>query len=83
MSRSSGAWRPTVRTYVMSAVGPETVAKFDREGLHVFGCSPHYMMGMVALVVIGDKRDNLEAARSVPHNRLTQKRIEPLLAQVQ
>jgi hypothetical protein len=41
------------------------------------------MMGMVALVVVGDKRDNLEAAKSVQHNKLTQKRMEPLLAQVQ
>lgn len=40
-------------------------------------------MGMVALVVVGDKRDNLEAAKSVQQNKLAQKRFDPLFAQVQ
>ena len=74
---------PEGADYVKSAVGQETVVKFDKEGVYGFKCSPHYMMGMVALVVVGDKRDNLEAAKSVQHNKLTQKRMEPLLAQVQ
>lgn len=74
---------PEGADYVKSAVGQEAVVKFDKEGVYGFKCSPHYMMGMVALVVVGDKRDNLEAAKSVQHNKLTQKRMEPLLAQVQ
>lgn len=74
---------PEGTDYVKTAVGQEAVVKFDKEGVYGFKCSPHYMMGMVALVVVGDKRDNLEAAKSVQHNKLTQKRMEPLLAQVQ
>lgn len=74
---------PDGAEYVKSAVGQEAVVTFEREGVYGFKCSPHYMMGMVALVVVGDKRDNLEAAKSVQHNKLTQKRMEPLLAQVQ
>jgi pseudoazurin len=74
---------PDGADYVKSVVGQEAVVTFEREGVYGFKCSPHYMMGMVALVVVGDKRDNLEAAKSVQHNKLTQKRMEPLLAQVQ
>lgn len=68
---------------VKSAVGQEAVVKFDKEGVYGFKCSPHYMMGMVALVLVGDKRDNLEAAKAVQHNKLAQKRFDPLLAQAQ
>ncbi|MFF8801514.1 MULTISPECIES: pseudoazurin [unclassified Methylobacterium] len=74
---------PDGADYVKSTVGQEAVVTFEREGVYGFKCSPHYLMGMVALVVVGDKRDNLEAAKSVQHNKLTQKRMEPLLAQVQ
>ncbi|MBB5763337.1 pseudoazurin [Methylorubrum rhodesianum] len=74
---------PDGADYVKSVVGQEAVVTFEREGVCGFKCSPHYMMGMVALVVVGDKRDNLEAAKSAQHNKLTQKRMEPLLAQVQ
>ncbi|MBA9070616.1 pseudoazurin [Methylobacterium sp. RAS18] len=74
---------PDGAEYVKTTVGQETVVKFDKEGVYGFKCAPHYMMGMVALVVVGDKRDNLEAAKSVQHNKLTQKRLDPLFAQIQ
>ena len=73
---------PDGADYVKSTVGQEAVVTFEREGVYGFKCSPHYLMGMVALVVVGDKRDNLETAKSVQHNKLTQKRMEPLLARV-
>jgi len=74
---------PDGADYVKTTVGQEAVVKFDKEGVYGFKCAPHYMMGMVALVVVGDKRDNLEAAKSVQHNKLTQKRLDPLFAQIQ
>ncbi|ARO54849.1 pseudoazurin [Methylorubrum zatmanii] len=74
---------PDGAEYVKTTVGQEAVVKFDKEGVYGFKCAPHYMMGMVALVVVGDKRDNLEAAKSVQHNKLTQKRLDPLFAQIQ
>ncbi|MCG5248570.1 pseudoazurin [Methylorubrum extorquens] len=73
---------PDGAEYVKTTVGQEAVVKFDKEGVYGFKCAPHYMMGMVALVVVGDKRDNLEAAKSVQHNKLTQKRLDPLFAQI-
>ncbi|MEH3118786.1 MAG: pseudoazurin [Methylorubrum populi] len=73
---------PEGAEYVKTTVGQEAVVKFEREGVYGFKCAPHYMMGMVALVVVGDRRDNLEAAKSVQHNKLTQKRLDPLFAQI-
>ncbi|MFG5117669.1 pseudoazurin [Methylorubrum sp. POS3] len=74
---------PEGAEYVKTVVSQDAVVTFDKEGVYGFKCAPHYIMGMVALVVVGDKRDNLEAAKSVPHNKLTQKRFEPLFAQAQ
>lgn len=74
---------PEGAEYVKTTVGQEAVVKFDKEGVYGFKCSPHYLMGMVALVVVGDKRDNLEAAKGVQQNKLAQKRFDPLFAQVQ
>ncbi|SFK48837.1 pseudoazurin [Methylorubrum salsuginis] len=74
---------PDGADYVKTTVGQEAVVTFDKEGVYGFKCSPHYMMGMVALVVVGDKRDNLEAAKAVTHSKLAQKRFDPLFAQAQ
>lgn len=73
---------PDGAEYVKTTVGQEAVVTFEREGVYGFKCSPHYLMGMVALVVVGDKRDNLEAAKGVAHGKLAQKRFDPLFAQV-
>jgi pseudoazurin len=68
---------------VKSTVGQEATIRFDKEGVYGFKCSPHYLMGMVALVVVGDQRDNMEAAKAVTHGKLAQKRFDPLFAQAQ
>lgn len=67
---------------VKSVVGREETITFDKPGIYGFKCTPHYLMGMVALVVVGDDRSNLEAAKAVQHGKLAQKRFEPLFAQV-
>lgn len=35
------------------------------EGVYGYICSPHYEMGMVGVIVVGDPSVNLEAARKV------------------
>ncbi|WP_407658639.1 pseudoazurin [Methylobacterium planeticum] len=67
---------------VKTVVGKEETITFDKEGIYGFKCSPHYLMGMVALVVVGSNRDNLEPARAVEHGKLAKKRFDPLFAQV-
>lgn len=68
---------------VKTVVSRDDTITFDKPGVYGFKCTPHYLMGMVALVVVGDDRSNLEAAKAVQHGKLAQKRFEPLFAQVQ
>lgn len=37
---------------------------FETEGVHGYKCLPHYAMGMVGLVVVGDPSVNLEQAKA-------------------
>ena len=39
----------------------ELVVKFDKEGVYGYKCTPHYILGMVGLVVVGDGSSNLDA----------------------
>ena len=43
----------------------DVVVTFDKSGVYGVKCTPHYAMGMVALVVVG-KPDNLDAAKALP-----------------
>jgi len=66
-----------------TAVGKEETVTFDKPGLYGIKCAPHYIMGMVGLVQVGDKPDNLETAKAVQQNKLAAKRFEPLFEKVQ
>jgi pseudoazurin len=39
---------------VKGAVNEELVVKFDKDGLYAFKCAPHFPMGMVALIQVGN-----------------------------
>lgn len=66
-----------------TVVGKEETVAFEKPGLYGIKCSPHYIMGMVGLVQVGDRPDNLEAAKAVPQNKLAAKRFEPLFEKIQ
>lgn len=53
----------------------------DKEGVYGVKCTPHYGMGMVALIVVG-KPTNLEQAKAVKQLGKAKKTFEALLAQV-
>jgi pseudoazurin len=52
---------------------------FDKEGVYGVQCKPHYSMGMVALVVVGEPA-NLEDAKAVGHRGKAKKAFGELLA---
>jgi pseudoazurin len=66
-----------------TVVGKEETVTFDKAGLYGVKCAPHYIMGMVALIQVGEKPENLEAAKAVQHGKLAAKRFEPLFNKVQ
>ncbi len=52
----------------------------NAEGVYGVKCTPHYGMGMVALIVVG-KPVNLEQARAAPHPGKAKKAFADLLTQ--
>tara|TARA_Y100000992_G_scaffold191966_1_gene130344 strand:- start:1020 stop:1469 length:450 start_codon:yes stop_codon:yes gene_type:complete len=42
----------------------EIIVKFDVEGTYGYKCTPHYILGMVGLIIVGDSSVNLEQAKS-------------------
>ena len=37
---------------------------FEKEGVYGYKCTPHYILGMVGLVVVGSSSSNLDVAKS-------------------
>ena len=47
-------------------VNEELAITFDKPGVYGFKCKPHYGMGMVAMIVVGDAA-NLDQAKAAGH----------------
>jgi pseudoazurin len=45
-------------------IGKDAKVTFTQPGVYGVKCKPHYVMGMVAVVVVGDAAPNLEAAKA-------------------
>jgi pseudoazurin len=56
---------PEGATPFVGKMSEDVVVTFDKSGVYGVKCTPHYAMGMVALVVVG-KPDNLDAAKALP-----------------
>ena len=52
------------------------------EGVYGIKCTPHFPMGMVALVVVGDPSSNLEAAKAVKNPKKAQERFDVAFAKI-
>lgn len=52
------------------------------EGVYGIKCTPHFPMGMVALVVVGDPASNLEAAKALKNPKKSAERFEAAFAQI-
>lgn len=63
-------------------VNQEITVTVEKEGVYGVKCSPHYGMGMVALIVVG-KPTNLEDAKTIKHNGKAKKVFAELLAQAE
>jgi pseudoazurin len=62
-------------------ISQELKVTLDKEGVYGVKCTPHYGMGMVALIVVG-KPTNLEEAKTVKNPGKAKKVFEELFAQV-
>lgn len=64
-----------------SGMNKEFSITLDTEGLYGIKCTPHYAMGMVALIQVGDAV-NLDAAKGVKQKGKAKKRFPGLFDQV-
>lgn len=58
-------------------VNEELTVTFDKGGIYGFRCKPHYGMGMVGMVVVGDV-SNEETAKAVQHPGMAKKAFAKL-----
>lgn len=61
-------------------INQEIAVKFDAPGTYGVKCAPHFAMGMVALVVVGDDTGNLDAAKAVKVPKRATERFEAIYA---
>jgi pseudoazurin len=52
------------------------------EGVYGVKCTPHYPLGMVALIAVGDPSSNLEAAEKVKLPKKAQERLHEAFEQI-
>jgi pseudoazurin len=60
----------------------DVTVTLDAEGVYGVRCVPHYGMGMVALIVVGDPTVNLETAGQIKHPGKAKQRMAELLDQI-
>lgn len=57
-------------------MGQEIVVTFTVPGAYAIKCTPHFAMGMVALVVVGDAPTNLDAVKAAKLPKKARERID-------
>ena len=66
-----------------SPIQKEITYKFEKPGIYVYKCTPHFGMGMVGLVVVGGDKSNLAAAKAAYVPPLAKRRLAPLFAELE
>lgn len=56
---------PDGATPFKGGIGQDLTVTFTKSGVYGFKCAPHYSMGMVGLIVVGDPASNLQKAEAV------------------
>ncbi len=66
-----------------SKINEEYTLTVTEAGLYGVKCTPHFAMGMVALIQVGDAPTNLEAAKTAKLPKKARERMDAEIAQVQ
>ena len=67
---------------IKGKTGVELVVTFTVPGAYGLKCMPHYAMGMVGLVVVGDAPANLDAVKAVKNPKPAQARFDADFAEL-
>lgn len=83
-AQSIAGMLPDGATAISGQINQDVKVTFTVPGVYGIRCLPHFGLGMVALVVVGDGTPpNLDAAKAVQVPPLAKKRLDPLFAQIQ
>ncbi|MFC3166948.1 pseudoazurin [Paracoccus fontiphilus] len=66
-----------------SKINEEYALTVTEPGLYGVKCTPHFAMGMVGLIQVGDAPANLEAAKTAKMSKKARERMDAEIAQVQ
>ncbi|WP_295042997.1 pseudoazurin [uncultured Paracoccus sp.] len=66
-----------------SKINEEYALTVSEPGLYGVKCTPHFAMGMVGLIQVGDAPANLDAARTAKMSKKARERMDAEIAQVQ
>jgi pseudoazurin len=72
---------PNGATPFQGKMNEDMTVTFDKPGVYGFECKPHYGMGMVGLVVVGDA-SNLTQAEAVPQKGKAKQSFQKLFGQL-
>ena len=65
-----------------SGLNKEVSITFDKPGVYLYVCTPHKVMGMIALVVVGGDVSNKEGISKVKMMGRGKKKLKTLLSQI-
>lgn len=71
---------PESATAFRGKVNESVKAVFDVDGAYVIKCPPHFGMGMVAVVIVGEAPANLDAVKSGKLPKKARERVDKALA---
>ncbi|ERI12290.1 pseudoazurin [Ochrobactrum sp. EGD-AQ16] len=63
-----------------SKINENYVLTVTEPGAYLVKCTPHYAMGMIALIAVGDSPANLEQIVSAKKPKVVQERLEKVIA---
>lgn len=66
-----------------SKLNEEFVLTVTEPGVYAVKCTPHFAMGMVGLIQVGEAPANLEAAKSAKMSKKARERMDAAIAQVE
>ena len=61
-------------------INEKITVTFEAEGTYGIICRPHYALGMVGLILVGDYNTNFEEAKKAKHPPLAQKRFDKMFS---
>lgn len=74
---------PTGATPFKGEMSQPLTVTFTVPGVYAVKCDPHYGLGMVGVIVVGDDLSDIDVLKAAKNPSLAQKRFDAIFAQLQ